>query len=76
MDISTATAASHQKYDTSMYHVVVMEIVDSLKYLLDSLGGVFFRELAVLADSIEKFSTSRQLGHNVIFVLDRWSSGK
>lgn len=57
-----------------MDDIVVVKIVNRFKHLLDCLRGVLFRKFSVLADSVEKLSTSRKLRHDVIFVLFRESS--
>lgn len=38
---------------TSVYHVVIMEIVDGFEDLLDRLGGIFFCKLAVFANPVK-----------------------
>lgn len=52
-----------------MDDIIVVEIVNRFKHLLDCLRGVLFRKFSVLADAVKKLSTSRKLGHDVIFVL-------
>ena len=52
-----------------MDYVIIMEIINRFKNLLDCLRGVFLRELAVFADAIKQLSTGSQLGDNVVFVL-------
>lgn len=54
---------------TAVDDLVLVEIVDSGKDLLDSLGGVLLGELALLADAVEKLSACRQLGDNVELIL-------
>lgn len=56
-----------------MNDIVVVEIVNSLKHLAYSLGSILLREFAVLADPVEEFPSSRQLGDYVVFIL--WNSG-
>jgi hypothetical protein len=51
--------------------IVVVEVVDSIQDLSNRLGGVLFSKLALLTDSVKQLSTSRQLGHNVVLVLQR-----
>lgn len=52
-----------------MNDIVVVEIVDSVEDLSNSLGGVFLCKLPLLADSVKQLSTSGQLSYNVVFVL-------
>ena len=52
-----------------MNDIVEVEIVDSLKHLAYGLGSILLSELAVLADPVEEFSSSRQLGDYVVFIL-------
>jgi hypothetical protein len=54
-----------------MNDIVVVKVVDSVQDLSNRLGSVFFSKLALLADSVEQLSTSRQLSHNVVLVLQR-----
>lgn len=42
-----------------MNDVIEVEIVNSLKHLAYGLGSIFLGELAVLADPVEEFSSSR-----------------
>lgn len=44
---------------TSMNNVLVVEVVNSLKDLLDCLGSVLFGELALVANSVKQLSTGR-----------------
>ncbi len=46
-----------------------MEVVDGVKDLLDGLRSILLRELALLADAVEKLAASGQLSDYVIFVL-------
>jgi hypothetical protein len=50
-------------------HVIIVQIIDRLKHLSNSLRCIFFSESSLLADTIKKFSSSGQLRDNVIFVL-------
>lgn len=52
-----------------MDDVLVMEVVNGLKDLLDRLGGVLFCELALVANTVKQLSAGRQLGDDVVFVL-------
>ncbi len=52
-----------------MNYVIVVKIIYGLKDLPYGLRRVFLCKLSILADAIEKLSTSSQLGHNVVFVL-------
>jgi hypothetical protein len=54
---------------TSVDNVVLVEVVDSVKDLSDRLGGVLFRELALLANAVEQLATCGQLGNNIVFIL-------
>jgi hypothetical protein len=38
---------------TSVDHIFAVEIVDGAEHLLDGLGGILLRELALLTDAIE-----------------------
>jgi hypothetical protein len=46
-----------------------MQIVDCFKDLLNCLGGILLRKLALLADAIEQFATGSELRDNVVFIL-------
>lgn len=52
-----------------MDHILAMKIVNSPKYLLDGLGGILLRELALLANPVEELAASRQFCDNVVFIL-------
>jgi hypothetical protein len=56
---------------TSVDDVVVVQVVDSLEDLSDSLGSVLLRELSLLANAVEQLAACGQLGHDVIFILPR-----
>ena len=43
---------------TSVYHVVVVEVVDSIEDLTDRLRCILLRESPTLADAVKEFSTS------------------
>lgn len=57
-----------------MDDIVLMEVVDGVKHLPDSLRGVLFGELALLADAVEELPARRQLGDDVVLVLQNWSA--
>lgn len=40
-----------------MDNVSVMEVVNGIQHLPDRLGGIFFCELALVANTVEQFST-------------------
>lgn len=52
-----------------MYNVLVVQVVDRFKDLLDRLRGVLFGELALITNAVKQLSTGGQLCHNVVFVL-------
>ncbi len=53
----------------SVYHIVLVQVVHGPENLLDRLRGVFLREFALLADSIEQLSAGRKLSDDVVLVL-------
>ena len=54
---------------TSVDHVVVVQVVDGAEDLLDGLRGILLRELALVTDAVEEFSSRGQLRHDVELVL-------
>ncbi len=46
------------RFFTSMDNLSVMQVVDRFEHLLDGLGGILFRELALVTDAVEQFSPS------------------
>lgn len=52
-----------------MDDVVLVQVVNGVKNLLDSLRGIFLGELAPVANTIEKLSSRGQLRNDVEFVL-------
>lgn len=54
-----------------MDDVILVQVVNGVKNLLDSLRGILLGELAPVADTIEKLSSCGQLSDNVEFVLWR-----
>lgn len=54
---------------TSVNDVPAMKVIDSVKHLLDRLGGILLRKLALLADPVEELAARGQLGDNVVLVL-------
>lgn len=46
-----------------------MEVVYGIQDLPDGLGGIFLRELALLANPVEQLSAGGQLGDDVVLVL-------
>lgn len=52
-----------------MNYIIVVKIINGFKDLPYGLRRVFFSKLSILANAIEKLSTSSQLSHNVVFVL-------
>lgn len=58
---------------TSVNNIPFVEIVDCLQDLSDRLGRILLCELALVAYTIEKLSTSGQLSDNVVLVLLRVS---
>jgi hypothetical protein len=63
----------HLRKLTSMDDILVVQIVHRLEYLLDRLGCILFCELALVADSIEEFSSCGKLGDDVVLILSRIS---
>jgi hypothetical protein len=55
---------------TAMDNIVLVQVIDRLQNLFNSLRTVLFGELALLANSVEQLSTSRELCDDVVFVLD------
>ncbi len=53
-----------------MDDVVLVQIIDGFHNLPDGLRGILLGEPALLGDSVEQLSTDRQLGDNVVLVLD------
>lgn len=73
-EVYMAVSSADMKQDdwekvTSVNHVVVMKVVDGFEDLLDRLGSIFLRKLAVFADPVKQLSPGRQLGDYIIFVL-------
>ena len=54
---------------TSVDNVSLVQIVNCLEDLFYSLRSIFLGELALVADTVEQLAASRQLGHDVKFVL-------
>lgn len=52
-----------------MDDVILVQVVNGVKNLLDSLRGIFLGKLAPVANTIEKLSSCSQLSDNVEFVL-------
>ena len=52
-----------------MDDIVIVEVVHCIQDLSNCLRCIFFCELAVVADSIEKLPACRELSNNIIFVL-------
>ena len=52
-----------------MNNVVVVKVVHRFQYFSYGLGSVFLGEFAILADTIEEFTTGSQLSDDVVFVL-------
>lgn len=59
-----------QRVLAAMNDVVLVQIVDRVQDLSDSLGRILLRKLPLLANPVEKLSSGRQLRNNVVFVLD------
>lgn len=57
-----------------MDDVVLVQVVNGIKNLLDSLRGILLGKLAPVANTIEKLSSCSQLSNNVEFVLWRMVS--
>lgn len=53
-----------------MDNIVLVQVIDRFQNLLDGLGPVLLSKLALLANSVEQLSTSRELCDDVVFVLD------
>lgn len=52
-----------------MNNIPLMQIPNRIQDLLDSLRSILFRKLSILANAIKQFSSGREFGHNVIFIL-------
>ena len=52
-----------------MNDLALVQIVDCFENLSDGLRSVFLRELALVTNSIKKFSAGSQLGNDVVLVL-------
>lgn len=52
-----------------MDNVALVKVIDSIEHLSNRLRGVFLRELATFADSVEQLAAHREIGDNVEFVL-------
>ena len=59
---------------TPVDDIVLVEIVDGVEHLPESLRGVLLGELALLADAVEELPARRQLGDDVVLVLQRGSA--
>jgi hypothetical protein len=55
---------------TTMDDIVMVQKVDRVQHLLDSLGCILLCELALLANPVKQLSSSRKLRDDVVFVLD------
>ncbi len=53
-----------------MDDVVLVQIVDGFHDLPDGLRGILLGEPALLGNSVEQLSADRQLGDDVVLVLD------
>lgn len=53
-----------------MDDVVLVQIVDGIKDLLDGLGSILFGELPLLADTVKEFTTGGELSDDVELVLE------
>lgn len=54
-----------------MDDIVLVQVVNGVKNLLDSLRRIFLSELAPITDTVEELSSCGQLSDNVEFVLWR-----
>lgn len=59
---------------TPVDDIILVEVVDGVEHLPDGLGGVLLGELALLADAVEELPARRQLGDDVILVLQKGSA--
>ncbi len=55
---------------TTMDDIVMVQKVDRVQHLLDSLGCILLCELALLANPVKQLSSSCKLRDDVVFVLD------
>ena len=53
-----------------MDNIVLVQVIDRFQDLFNGLRTVLFSELALLANSVEQLSTSRELCDDVVLVLD------
>lgn len=57
---------------TSVHNIVLVQIVNSIKYLSNRLGCVLLCELSALADLVKQLPAGSKLSDDVIFVLCLW----
>lgn len=57
-----------------MDDIVLVQVVNGVKNLLDSLRRIFLGELAPVTDTVEELPSCGQLSDNVEFVL--WRTGQ
>lgn len=53
-----------------MDHIVLVEVVDCIEDLTDRLSSVLLRKFSLFTNTVEQLSASRQLGHDVVLVLE------
>jgi len=51
-------------------YIVVVQIVYGTQHLLDGLRRILLGEFALFANAVEELATSRELGDDVILVLE------
>lgn len=66
-----ANAVPRSKLRTSVDNLVLVEVVDGVKDLLNRLGSVLFGKLSLFANSLEELSAGGELGNNIELVLHR-----
>ena len=54
-----------------MDDIVLVQVVDRAQDLFDGLGRVLLGELALLANAVEQLSAGRELGDDVVLVLNK-----
>ena len=52
-----------------MNDIPFVQVMDGAQHLANSLRGILFGELAILANAVEQLTTSGQLCDNVEFIL-------
>ena len=59
-----------------MNDIPFVQVMDGAQHLANSLRGILFGELAILANAVEQLTTSGQLCDNVEFILPPRKTGE